>query len=239
MRFRHAGQNMTSILHAASQAALRRLPTDLSSNHPHPLWMTRGLAGCRGRVKRARGSRTPGECAAGVAIRRQTEMRARVKRRSRPGARDWRRNHHRIREPSWCRARRLSTTLSSGDPHALWRTVALRETDARVNRIACPASPMCLFRPNPPAPGAQARATPANRAHACNADARPRGCASTPCPAPRSVPGMVIPRRQATSSPMTAQRSPRRIHFTCSSRKARMTPPISTPWVSSARWPVS
>jgi len=88
-RLRRTGQKMTSIARTASQAASHRLPTDLSSNHPQPLWMTGGLVGHRGPVKRGCISHALEPCGRSAAPPRDDEAHARVKRRVRARAGKW------------------------------------------------------------------------------------------------------------------------------------------------------
>ena len=111
-------QKMTSDSRTAPQAASRRLPTDLSSNHPQALWMTGGLVGRSGSVKP---DCTPGRFGcrlhAGPA-HRNDEARARVRQGVRASAGGSRNNHVPCRGPS--RRVVLVTPLSSGDPPALW-----------------------------------------------------------------------------------------------------------------------
>lgn len=109
-------QKMTSDSRTAPQAASRRLPTDLSSNHPQALWMNGGLVGRSGSVKP---DCTPGRFGcrlhAGPA-HRNDEARARVRHRVLAPAGERGNNHHALRGASQRGACYSSATLSSGDP---------------------------------------------------------------------------------------------------------------------------
>lgn len=230
MRSRHDGQNLSSVSHTALQAASQCLPTDLRSNYPHPLWMACGVGGCRGLVKRCCGTCVSAQCEEPGCARRDAQARAQVKRQWRAHARDWRKNHLVIHAPSWPRVRRLSTAFPSDGPHALWRTASLREAGPQVNCVRRPPQRACLSpdtRTLSRMPGQQIRFP--------KPTAQPCGCAVARGPAIDNIHHGARPAVARASSPARASRAPRWIHFTFSSRKARITPPISTPWVSSAR----